>query len=151
MPLPNPLLAIVGNPGPTRRNDHGRAPRMPFKPGEPVYRDVLPVEDVDFSKIQGGQEVLEHVPIFHKGPPTEVLVIELDDGRSDVTERAVMLVGTTPEITYDNAPEGSDKHGFRWRHEFKDQPFQVFDPTTGAVLLIAPPNKSIRVQDWYRG
>jgi hypothetical protein len=74
-------------------------------------------------------------------------VVILDDGRGNAVDSG-FLWGRSPEVTYDDVPEGSNKQGSPWGHETsKRRPtYLVQSQRTGFHLM-----GGMRGRDWLRG
>jgi hypothetical protein len=110
-----------------------------------MLKGQITLEEALRRNIPGIHEALKSFPEFHKAPlSTKVWVI--DDGRKDNV--AGFLIGRTPEVTYDDVPEGSNKEGNPWVHKTskKYPSYLVHIPKTGVTEILG----HMKVSDWLR-
>jgi len=123
--------------------------------------------------VPGSEQALAGYERFHGAAPTRVRVYEYDDGREEVTERALFKVGTA-EIEIDTVedPSGnevsikplrigtvyavpdsarSNKAGKQWVHSHREDggkpPIHAVDPQTGILQQLGG---TYEVHDWIR-
>ena len=123
--------------------------------------------------VAGSDQAVAGYKRFHGAAPTRVRVYEYDDGREEVTERALFKVGTaeieidTVEDTRGNeveikplrigtvyaVPESarSNKAGKQWVHSHREHggkpPIHAVDPQTGILQQLGG---TYEVHDWIR-
>lgn len=147
----NPLLALIGNPGgkPYALVKRRRNPTDLKLPEE----RVLGLMTIEQALAHPGARARSQAAIdgfgrFH-GSRVQLSgdVVVIDDGRPDID--AGFLVGRTPEVTYDDVPEGSNKEGSSWGHKTsKNRPTYIaHSPSTGAFNMFG----GMTASDWLRG
>src|SRR5207237_910203 len=123
--------------------------------------------------VPGGAQAVAGYQRFHGAAPTRVRVFEYDDGREEVTERALFKVGTA-EIEIDTVEDArghevrikplrigtvyavpkqarSNKAGKQWVHSHREDggrpPIHAVDPQTGILQQLGG---TYEVRDWIR-
>jgi len=123
--------------------------------------------------VPGSAQALAGYERFHGAAPTRVRVYEYDDGREEVTERALFKVGTA-EIEIDTVEDASghevsikplrigtvyavpdsarsNKAGKQWVHSHREDggkpPIHAVDPQTGILQQLGG---TYEVHDWIR-
>jgi len=123
--------------------------------------------------VPGARAALAGYERFHGAAPTRVRVYEYDDGRDEVTERALFKVGTA-EIEIDTVEDASgnevqirplrigtvyavpssarsNKAGKQWVHSHREDggkpPIHAVDPETGILQQLGG---TYEVHDWIR-
>ena len=123
--------------------------------------------------VPGARAALAGYERFHGAAPTRVRVYEYDDGREEVTERALFKVGTA-EIEIDTVEDASgnevqirplrigtvyavpssarsNKAGKQWVHSHREDggkpPIHAVDPLTGVLQQLGG---TYEVRDWIR-
>jgi len=123
--------------------------------------------------VSGSSQAIAGYERFHGAAPTRVRVYEYDDGREEVTERALFKVGTA-EIEIDTVEDAqgqeveikplrigtvyavpgsarSNKAGKQWVHSHREDggkpPIHAVDPQTGILQQLGG---TYEVHDWIR-
>jgi hypothetical protein len=123
--------------------------------------------------VPGGAQAVAGYQRFHGAAPTRVRIFEYDDGRPEVTERALFKVGTA-EIEIDTVEDArgrevrikplrigtvyavskkarSTKAGKQWVHSHREDggkpPIHAVDPQTGVLQQLGG---TYEVRDWIR-
>lgn len=127
---PNPLHVLVLGNSPESRA-RGRAPNPP-------------------AGTVGVEEVRAHVKMFHGAPVARWRLIEVDDGRPGITNKAYSALGLTEATVYSAPWNASNKAAggvYEHVHE-KRKPLEAFDPIGNVTTKFLEPGSG--PSDWWR-
>lgn len=122
-----------------RRSNRSHDLKLPSQ----KVRGVISLQEAYKRNIPGIREAYDRFKLFHGGAEPSGDVIIYDDGRPG--NAAGFLIGRSPEVLYQESPQGSDKSGSKWTHATKHT-YLVHIPIYEETKYIG----SMKVKDWLR-